>query len=127
MELKEFYSDFDNKDLIKFKLKISSNIIDMSHMFDTCKNLISIKIIENLSEINIISIESNNNKQVNNKEEDFTLDNDSYISYSLLSLSDKEKITIFKDTIDSQKGIYRSISSVPKTSNSIFFNKKELY
>ena len=42
-ELKEYYQEFDNKDLIKFKLKFNNNTINMSCMFDGCKNIKSIK------------------------------------------------------------------------------------
>ena len=51
-ELKEYYKEFDNKDLIKFKLKFNNNTVDMSYMFDCCRNIISIK-FENNNSINI--------------------------------------------------------------------------
>ena len=39
-ELKEYYQEYDNKDLIKFKLKFNNNIINISCMFKECKNII---------------------------------------------------------------------------------------
>ena len=36
-ELKGYYQEFDNKDLIKFKLKFNNNTINMSCMFKKCK------------------------------------------------------------------------------------------
>ena len=45
-ELKEYLEDIDKnynkKDLIKLKLKINKNFIDMSHMCDGCKRLLLI-------------------------------------------------------------------------------------
>ena len=83
-ELKEYYQEFDNKDLIKFKLKFINNTINMSCMFKECENIESIKFEENNNEINI---ESNNNDSVNNCQNNSTLDIN---SSSLLSLSYKE-------------------------------------
>ena len=52
-ELKEYYQEFDNKDLIKFKLKFNNNTVDMSYMFKECKNIKSIRFEENINEIDI--------------------------------------------------------------------------
>ena len=62
-ELEEYLEDIDKnynkKDLIKLKLKINNNFIDMSHMFDGCKTLLSI--FENFEEKNqIFNFESIN-------------------------------------------------------------------
>ena len=38
-ELKEYYEEFDNKDLIKFKLKFNNNTVDKSSMFKKCENI----------------------------------------------------------------------------------------
>ena len=51
-ELKEYLEDIDEnynkKELIKLKIKINNNYIDMSHMFDGCKTLFLI--FENFEE-----------------------------------------------------------------------------
>ena len=72
-ELKEYYQEFDNKDLTKFKLKFDNNYVDMSYMFYGCKNIISIKFEGNTNEIDIGS----NNNSINNSQDNFTLDNNS--------------------------------------------------
>ena len=82
-ELKEYYQEFDNKDLIKFKLKFNNNIINMSWMFAGCKDIKSIKFEGNTNEIDI---EPNDNL-INNCQENYTLDNN---SKSISSLQDKE-------------------------------------
>ena len=109
-ELKEYYHEFDNKDLIKFKLKFNNNTVDMSYMFDECKNIISIKFEENT---NVIDIGSNNNS-INNSQENFTLDNN---SNSLLSYSEDKEI-FYNDEAELYKGIVSSISSIANASNS---------
>ena len=55
-ELKEYYQEFDNKDLIKFKLKFNNNIVDMSYMFKECKNIKSIKFEGNTNEWQLLKI-----------------------------------------------------------------------
>ena len=110
-ELKEYYQEFDNKDLIKFKLKFNNNTINMSHMFDRCKNIISIKFEENTNEIDIGS----NNNSINNSQDNFTLDNN---SNSLSSSQDKEPFIIFTEEAELYKGIVSSISSIANASNS---------
>ena len=52
-ELKEYYEEFNNMNVIKFKLKFIKKIIDMSYMFEMCDNLISIKIKGDTNGINI--------------------------------------------------------------------------
>ena len=109
-ELKEYYQEFDNNDLIKFKLKFNNNTINMSYMFDGCKNIKSIKFEGNTNEIDIGS----NNILINNSQDKFTLDN----NYNLLSFSqDKEPFIIFKDDIDLSQGM-PTFSSIAKASNS---------
>ena len=109
-ELEEYYQEFDNKDLIKFKLKFNNNTVDMSYMFDGCENIKSINFEGNTNEIDIGS----NNNSINNSQGDFTLDN----NYNLLSFSqDIEPFIIFKDDIDLSQGI-SLISSIANDSNS---------
>ena len=86
-ELKEYYQEFDNKDLIKFKLKFNNNTVDMSYMFKECKNIKSIRFEGNTNEIDIGS----NNNSINNSQDNFTLDNN---SNSLSSSEDKEPFNI---------------------------------
>ena len=43
-EMKEYYEEFDNNNLIKFKLKFMNNIINMRCMFMECWDINSIKI-----------------------------------------------------------------------------------
>ena len=108
-ELKEYYQEFDNKDLIKFKLKFNNNTINMSYMFEFCENIISIKFEGNTNEIDIGS----NNNSINNSQENFTLDNN---SNSLSSSQDKE--FFYNDEAELYKGIVSSISSIANASNS---------
>ena len=65
-ELKEYYQEFDNKDLIKFKLKFNNNTINMSHMFDECKNIKSIKFEGNTNEIDVGSNDDSINDSQDN-------------------------------------------------------------
>ena len=110
-ELKEYYQEFDNKDLIKFKLKFNNNTINMSYMFAGCYNIKSIKFEGNTNEIDIGS----NNNSINNSQDNFTLDN----NYNSLSSSqDKEPFIIFTEEAELYKGIAPSISSITKASNS---------
>ena len=109
-ELKEYYQEFDNKDLIKFKLKFNNNTVDMSYMFDGCYNIKSVKFEVNTNEIDIGS----NNNSINNSQDNFTLDNN---SNSLSSSQDKEHFNIFKNDIDLSQGI-PTFSSIAKASNS---------
>ena len=109
-ELKEYYQEFDNKDLIKFKLKFNNNTINMSCMFDGCDDIKSIKFEGNTNEIDIGS----NNNSINNSQDNFTLDHN---TNSLLSSQDKEPFNIFTEEAELYKGI-PSISSIEKASNS---------
>ena len=105
-ELKQYYKEFENKDLIKFKLKFNNNTVDMSYMFKECKNIKSIKFEGNTNEIDIGS----NNILINNSQDKFTLDN----NYNSLSSSQvKEPFIIFKDDINLSQGI-PAISSIRK-------------
>ena len=104
-ELKEYYQEFDNKDLIKFKLKFNNNTINMSCMFNGCDDIKSIKFEGNTNEIDIGS----NNNSINNSQENFTLDNN---SNSLLSYSEDKEI-FYNDEAELYKGI-PSISSIEK-------------
>ena len=108
-ELKEYYQEFDNKDLIKFKLKFNNNTINMSHMFDRCKNIISIKFEENTNEIDIGS----NNNSINNSQVNFTLENN---PNSLSSSQNKE--LFYNNETELCKGIVSSIFSTAKANNS---------
>ena len=86
-ELKEYYQEFDNQDLIKFKLKFNNNNVDMSYMFYGCKNIKSIKFEGNTNEIDIGS----NNNSINNSQDNFTLDNNS----SSLSFSQDKELLLY--------------------------------
>ena len=108
-ELKEYYQEFDNKDFIKFKLKFNNNTINMSHMFDRCKNIISIKFEENTNEIDIGS----NNNSINNSQVNFTLENN---PNSLSSSQNKE--LFYNNETELCKGIVSSIFSTAKANNS---------
>ena len=108
-ELKEYYQEFDNKDLIKFKLKFNNNTINMSCMFNGCDDIKSIKFEENTNEIDIGS----NNNSINNSQGDFTLDNNS----NSLSSSHQDKALFYNDEAELYKGI-PSISSIANASNS---------
>ena len=70
-ELKKYYQEFDNEDLIEFKLKFNNNTVDMSYMFEFCKD---IKFIEFEGNTNEIDIGSNNNS-FDNSQDNFTYDN----------------------------------------------------
>ena len=102
-ELKEYLEDIDKnynkKELIKLKIKINNNYIDMSHMFDGCKTLFLIfenfeekDQIFNFESINGISTEyyslslsSSFSEQINNN---ITYSNDDfYKENNLLSLT----------------------------------------
>ena len=108
-ELKEYYQEFGNKDLIKFKLKFNNNTINMSSMFKKCKNIKSIKFEGNTNEIDVGS----NNNSINNSQDNFTLDNN---SNSLSSSQDKE--LFYNDEAELYKGIVSSISSIANAGNS---------
>ena len=91
-KLKEYYQEFDNKDLIKFKLKFNNNTVDMSYMFRGCKNIKSIKFEGNTNEIDIGS----NNNSINNSQDNFTLDNNS----NSLSSSLQDKTLFYNDELN---------------------------
>ena len=114
-ELKEYYQEFDNKDLIKFKLKFNNNTINMRSMFYRCENIKSIKFEGNTNEIDIGS----NNNSTNNSQDNFTLDNNSYSSSSSL----QDKTLFYNDEAELYKGI-PSISSIVNASNSNFVSSE---
>ena len=61
-ELKEYFNDIDNnynnKDMIKFKVEIFDEISDLSYMFHVCKSLTTLSGISNLVTSNVKDINS---------------------------------------------------------------------
>ena len=108
-ELKEYYQEFNNKDLIKFKLKFNNNTINMSCMFNGCDDIKSIKFEGNTNEIDIGS----NNNSINNSQVNFTLENN---PNSLSSSQNKE--LFYNNETELCKGIVSSIFSTAKANNS---------
>ena len=107
-ELKEYYQEFDNKDLIKFKLKFNNNNVDMSYMFEFCRDIKSIKFEGNTNEIDVGS----NDDSINDSQDNFALANNS----NSLSSSLQDKALFYNDEAELYKGI-PSISFIEKASN----------
>ena len=118
-ELEKYYEKFEKKGLIKFKLKFINNAINMSHMFEGCNNIKSIKFNVNTKEFDM---ESNYNNSVNNNPENFTLCKNPNSS----NLRDKEQFTECNDNVELYEGMDPSSISGTSNSNNFLSSDKTL-